>query len=378
MMDDLYRVRVVPVLALLLLVGCQQPHDINTVYGRRRGNGTRSVNGTAVLARMFSQSGARVSSWRRLSPKLEKEDVIVWFPDDFSVPSAEAVQYLDHWLADRPRRTLIVVGRDYDAAIDYWQQILKAAPPEQRVEIRRKLGHRRAEQAARRHVATKQSQCDWFTLDTSRPPRQIESLEGPWSDGVDMSRMHLSQTTEIKLPDSVPEDEWGLRTEVLLQSNEEVLVGRLEESYWTDSQLIVVANGAWLLNLPLVNGENQYLAGKLIEQCHHPTRVCFLETGSAPVITDSDTTLPLMLRAFTIAPTHWILLHLTVLGIIFCFAILPIFGRPRRHPRDDVSDFGKHIAAVGDLLERGGDRSYAGQRIRAYSEMVHPRSSNER
>ena len=75
---------------------------------------------------------------------------------------------------------------------------------------------------------------------------------------------------------------------------------------------------------------------------------------------------------------NWILLHLTVLGIIFCFAILPIFGRPRRIPPDDVSDFAKHIAAVGDLLERGGDRSFARQRVQAYTEMAHPRSSGEK
>ena len=157
MIELVYRMRGALVLTLLLVVGCQQPRDINTIYGRRRGEGTRSVNGTAVLAHMFSQSGADVSTWRRLSPKLQNEDVIVWVPDDSSAPSVEAVDYFTEWLSNEPGRTLIFVGRDYDAAIDYWEHILKTAPPAQRIEIRRKLAQRRAQHTALRAAAGREA-----------------------------------------------------------------------------------------------------------------------------------------------------------------------------------------------------------------------------
>ncbi|HUG66327.1 MAG TPA: hypothetical protein VMM76_01170, partial [Pirellulaceae bacterium] len=62
-------------LALAVLcfgVGCR-PSDIASTYGQRRGSeGGPSVNGTAVLAGMFAEAGHRVSSWSRLSPKLEE------------------------------------------------------------------------------------------------------------------------------------------------------------------------------------------------------------------------------------------------------------------------------------------------------------------
>ncbi len=57
-----------PLLAILL-AGCSR--DIDVAYGRREGFGaTASVNGTAVLAKMFEQAGHQVFSWQSLSPRL--------------------------------------------------------------------------------------------------------------------------------------------------------------------------------------------------------------------------------------------------------------------------------------------------------------------
>ena len=133
-----------------------------------------------------------------------------------------------------------------------------------------------------------------------------------------------------------------------------------------------MANGSWLLNLPLVEPEHRKLAGRLIESCGPPNRVCFLESGpGGPAISHSDTSLPLMLRAFTVWPVSAILMHLTLLGILFCFFAFPIFGRARKLPADSVSDFGRHVTAVGDLLEQRGDVAYARQRLEQYQELAH-------
>jgi hypothetical protein len=162
-----------------------------------------------------------------------------------------------------------------------------------------------------------------------------------------------------------------LHLEQLLSANDQLLVGRLRRDYWEESQIIVVANGSWLLNLPLVNHEHRKIAGQLIERCGPPGRVCFLESGpGGPAISDSDSRLPLMLRAFTVWPVSAILLHLTLLGILFCFCVFPIFGQARQLPADSVSDFGKHVSAMGDLMERGRNAPYARQRIQQYQELV--------
>ncbi len=157
----------------------------------------------------------------------------------------------------------------------------------------------------------------------------------------------------------------------MLAEDGRVLAGRFWRSYWDDSQILVVANGSWLLNLPLVEHEHRRLAGRLIDSCGPPGRVCFLESGpGGPRISESDKNLPLLVRAFTVWPLSVVLLHLTLVGILFCFCVFPIFGRPRNLPVETVSDFGKHVAAVGELLERRADAEHAQQRIQQYHQLT--------
>jgi hypothetical protein len=61
-----------------------------------------------------------------------------------------------------------------------------------------------------------------------------------------------------------------------------------------------------------------------------------------------------------------LLLHLIGVGLLFCFTAWPIFGRAKRLPTESVSDFGAHIEAVGDLLERTRDRKTARQILENY------------
>jgi hypothetical protein len=61
-----------------------------------------------------------------------------------------------------------------------------------------------------------------------------------------------------------------------------------------------------------------------------------------------------------------ILLHLTMLGIVYCIARWPIFGRPRELPADSTADFGKHISALGELLRGTKDAAYAQARLEQY------------
>ncbi len=104
-------------LCLLLLAGCSGDTNIDTAYGLRSGSeGAASVNGTSVFARMFEEAGFRVSTWKRMSPKLKEYDVIVWVPNDFDPPSRRHRDFFDNWLLTGHQRTLIYVGRDFDAA----------------------------------------------------------------------------------------------------------------------------------------------------------------------------------------------------------------------------------------------------------------------
>ena len=69
-------------------------------------------------------------------------------------------------------------------------------------------------------------------------------------------------------------------------------------------------------------------------------------------------------------PTNWILLHFALIGILFCFWKLPIFGLPRPEDPTGAADFGRHIDAVAALLERTADRRYALSRVKHYQQVV--------
>ena len=192
----------------------------------------------------------------------------------------------------------------------------------------------------------------------------MRTLEGDpaWLEGVDPAKVEIELESRLEPPPAA---------KILLASKGDVLVS---STPWQGSRLIVVANGSFLLNVPLVNHEHRKLAGKLIDEIGPPgQKVVFLESGSGgPPIRDKDPTLgsPTGLEIFNLWPTNWILLHLAAVGVIFCFVRWPIFGRPRRVKRVAASDFGRHIAAEAELLKRSGDRTYATARLMHYRQLT--------
>ena len=92
--------------------------DIETEYGERNEGGLESsVNGYRVLAGMFAKAGHTVSRRSGLSPGLkEAADVIVYAPDDFAPPEQSIIDWFKNWLSEKAGRTLIYIGRDFDAA----------------------------------------------------------------------------------------------------------------------------------------------------------------------------------------------------------------------------------------------------------------------
>lgn len=395
----------------MAVVGCA-PEELDATYGMRHSlSGRESVNGTAALGEMFKSAGFRVNGWRRLSPKLEDYDVIVWFPDDYTPPSQAQRQFLEDWLANQSGRTLIYVGRDYDAATTYWRTVLPSVPPEQAMEVARRLATLSAEQATARAAAKIDEHFDWFTLEKTQPQGRVTKLSGPWSDDISSDKAEMYLYTNLAIPTEKQNDKWqrgddSVRQAAfvpLLAGDQGPLVTKITVPEWGSSQLLVVANGSFLLNLPLVNHEHRAVAGKLVAACGKPGRAVFLESdaGGPPILAeDPDDAYPTGLEVFTVWPLGIIVLHLAALGILSCFAAYPIFGRPRQvvlgsdatsvraatyrsgyytagssaadgsARRVERSHFGKHIDALGELLEMTHDRAYAIERVKYYHEHV--------
>ena len=374
-------VAILPLLALC--VGCGE--DLDTSYGRRSGvKGGKSVNGTGAFSEMFRQAGHEVHTWRWLSPRLDEADVIVWAPDDFEPPSPKAREWLEDWLLGDSHgddwrqaegsRTLIYIGRDFDAGPSYWKKVLPLAPADKKNEFTRRLKETKLDESFLRSDLPASTDADWFNLDSKPLPRAVTTLEGPWAQDIDATKLEMQLGARLE----PPKDE---SVEILLSSTGDTLVSRStwESDYYSGSgiyagSLIVVVNGSFLLNYQLINHEHRKLAGKLIDAVGPPElNVVFLESsGGGPPIRDHDpeTSLPSWLSFFTVWPINFVVLQLALLGVIFCFARWPIFGVPRELPPGGTTDFGKHITALGQLLAKTGDRDYAATRLSQYEQIV--------
>jgi hypothetical protein len=332
-----------------------------------------SVNGTAVLADMLADAGHSIISRTSLSPGLnDSADVIVWFPDDFRVPDSKVVRWLENWLSSGGGRTVVYVGRDFDAALEYWRAVAPSAPPEQAAEFKLRRDDAEDAFAQMRSSVLDGESCNWFAVKSLVKPKRVTTLAGPWSTGVDVKKSDLSLYSTYQFDSG---------DEVLLADGTDTLVAR-RLFYSADSwggaippnQLIVVTNGSFLLNLQLVNHEHRKLAAHLIDELPESARVVFLESGpGGPPIRDAEPAPrpPNGLEVFAIFPLGAVLLHVAALGLVFCFARMPIFGVPRNPREVSLSDFGKHVAAFGELLHLTRDRGYAQSRLENYHQTVH-------
>lgn len=346
---------------------------LNAEYGRRTGRGADSVNGTAVLAHMFELSGFEVRTARRLSPRIGKEaDVLVWFPSDFQPPSKKQRDYLERWLAGGSERTLIYVGRDYDAAAHYWKAVQPKASAEDAKRMAKLAAQARSAHESRRATMAEQEFAGWFTIERGKKERIVKQLGGAWSTGVDASQAHIPVSGKLDVPltsdakkdDPPPPDE----IEPLLTAQEDVLAFRAMDFAWSDGQLIVVTNGSFLLNYPLINKEHRKLASQLIDECSG-TRVVFLEGGAGNVeILEDDPPETGGLAMLRIWPLNVIIIHLTIFGMVYCLTRWPIFGRPKELAGENPADFGRHVAALGQLMARSKNLTYAQSRLAHYQQ----------
>jgi len=370
----------------LALTGCGE-QTIDTEYGSTSG---LSVNGTGAFADLFKQAGHSVSNWKYLSPYLGKADTIVWFPDDFNAPSEEICEWLDNWLRERPGRTLIYVGRDYDAAPSYWRQIKPLAPAELRAEIDRRKSLAEGDIQAERTFPLTTQECPWFKVEDSKP-RRATTLAGPWADGVDPAKAEIELNRQL-VPLTSEEELLTTKDETLISravyeagnwKTWDIDLGEWEEpdyEQWNEdgqqgdsSQLIIVSNGSFLLNLPLVNHENRKIAARLVAETGQPGMVVFLKSDMyGPDIRSDDPQVaaPSGLEVFGVWPLNFALLHLAALGIIFCFARAPLFGQARDPQERTMSDFGQHVSALGELLQATRDEAYASGRLQYYQQHV--------
>jgi hypothetical protein len=358
----------------LFTAGCSDEQVLETDYGQRRGTAAKSVNGTSVLAEMFREAGGRPTSIVALSSSLDNYDVVIWAPDDFSMPREDVRAMLQQWLAAESGRTLVYVGRDYDAACDYWRAMIERAPASQTFEVMRRAAAARAAHSRARLDMPADECSPWFTMRRDFPGRHLKKLGGPWSADVEASQASLwsqgrldipsaAELTKLKQEDDSTAVGWEPVFTPLLTSGRQTLVFEVRNRGWQTSKMLVVANGSFLLNMPLVNHQHRLLAGKLIDACQPFTRVAFLESQfGGPVVLGGRKRMNEQARRMRVLlASHWLLL-----GAVVCLYLFPIFGRPKSLSTASGSDFGDHVEAMAALLERAGSTPYARRQLEIY------------
>ena len=205
-------------LLLAVLAGCGRSDEIVVEYGKVVGKrGGISVNGTSVLYGMFREKDFRTKRYRKISPGLKRYDTIIWFPDNYQSPSPEAVIALQDWLDDGMGRTLIYVGRDYDAEIDYYTHLLKTAEKGESEKLTRCLSEAqmRQDRRIRRFVGDGTTEsCDWFKIERV-PFREIKDVTGILASDTDQQSPNLSLTMVLQPSEEIVNDNHHTLTPLL-------------------------------------------------------------------------------------------------------------------------------------------------------------------
>ncbi len=339
---------------LLFLTGCEQ--RLQTGYGRPTGaQYSTSVNGTRIFHRMITATGHDVDRYGKFSPRWERYNTVIWMPDSFQPPSDELIDHIETWLSQSDFRKLIYVARDYDATMAYWRA-LADRPASAEHDYRRDF-HRATTEFLANTYDSNDGKCDWYDL-AIHPYTVAQKLSGPLTDSIADDEFDVHYATLPKPGDVNTSGVFGeYDAAVLLSVDDQPMIYSLNKASLGDSEIIVVGNASFLLNLPLTNASNQELAESLIdvatENLYYGEPVLFIESKYDLPIFDRDVPeIQSQWSWITQKPLRYIVPHIFFCCLLFCFVYFPIFGRPRRPKQTKTSNFRDHIEAMGQLLKR--------------------------
>lgn len=345
-------------------------HGIETGYGRGRGvTFAKSLNGTSVLEAFFRRNGHQVDSARRLTPKLNDYETIFWFPNRMSPPGDEPVERLNQWLRDRPNRTLIYVGRDYDARLPYWSKLRSQLAGDQAEMAQRELAAAQADQDSLRREQLEPDSCEWFRTQLG-DPQQVTAVSGPWKRQYRLDSLEVA-TGRVQLwpnPSRFPDQDAAT---LWLESEAGVPLIFCEKVSTSsgDSRVIVVTNGSLLLNLPLSVPDNRVIAQCLASEISGYGDILFLHSGPEEIeVSNSDVASDVQWAWISEPPLRFIIPQFLILGVLLCFVYYPILGRPRRETSETPIRFGLHVDAVARSLSKSEDLKTAERALERFRE----------
>jgi hypothetical protein len=140
--------------------------------------------------------------------------------------------------------------------------------------------------------------------------------------------------------------------------------------------VLVLASGAFLLNLPMAIPARRPLAERTARWIgQEPRRIAFV-SGSSP-LGEPHAPPSLIEWIFEDRTTFRVFLHMSVFALFACLARAPILGRPRGDPPSGVDRPAAHAEALGALLARGKNADAARDLLAVYRRWRFHRTASE-
>jgi hypothetical protein len=319
--------------------GCAQGPE--TDYGLSRGT---SLNGTAALAEMLRQRGHTLRTAVRLTDELSAwASGIVRFAPYPGPPEADEARWFRQWLDDDPSRWLIYVARDFDAVAEYWKQIhdgiSESADPARRAEAE----SNRAEASSwvlrlPAKPAKTGDAFDWFKVESgASPPRVCTRLGGPWAKDVDAA------AAAVWLHEAIAREPRS----TLLSGDDKALV--VDKSLHGGRNILIVANGSFLLNEALANPARRTLALRIAEWPTGPRQQIAFVEGS--FLLNDEAGMPTLWKLMQRLPAlRWVAIQMALAALLAALARAPRLGRPRPDAVSGADRPAAHAEALGALL----------------------------
>lgn len=398
--------------ACVLTVGCS---ELSTEYGKSKGATARvSLNGFGAFRNAYANAGFRNRDVTRLSDRVMRSDVIVWTPQVLGVVDTRVTQWFDKWLT-RGNRTLVYIVPDSGSETDYWVDAARLAPPEQRLEYRKRAAKSVNQRMMWRLNRNAVPSNGWFNVVPLVQRKSVSEVDGAWKGALGKQAKETTFSVEFELKPyakskktgtaATPANPFGGRgptgptsggnvwssstetsptgtkvafTESVVTDAGSPIVAEITSKKWKDSKVIVVAGGSLLTNYAFTRPFNRRLAEQIIREST-PKQSTELRAG---FLTSNWNSIPVSektpgvpkasgMELLTVWPISLVTMHGVLLGLVICLMLLPVFGRPRRVVRTKQSDFGDHLDAVAALMNRAGGERYARARISEYMKRLH-------
>ena len=410
---------------LALLSGCGS--QLTTDYGKSKGYFAQSsLNGFTVFRQSWEDAGYQSTELTRMSDRMRSTSVIVWTPPQMNPLTWENVNWLNDWMR-QGRRTLVYVVPDSGSEAAFYAQAYPLTEPSQRLKYRRRYAEVLVREHSFQVRRSAYSPGNWFTVrphlsysplvprdGTGEDPNETDANERGKSDGLSPSLAsgNLQQRSSEWVIESldrsamnnrsgsyigptgpsstdyvewyeVSDDSFNTKITPLVTTEDgDALVAKVVSDQWPNSQILVVANGSALTNFGLTDPSNQSLAKSLIDdaveigrgtnsqEAEQPTGavVAFTDASGGILVSEPMAEIPRATGAEMLAkyPLSVVTIHGAVLGLVICLMLMPVLGRPRKVPHEQMTDFGDHIEAVALLMQKRGGEQFARQRISDY------------